>query len=410
MRFVLTGTFHSLNRGDSAMQLAAAAALRRRWPQATIAIHSPNADDDRELYREFKVVPCSRRRPLAALRAIARAAAWRATGGRLPLSPELQSYRTATAVVDLSGDGLTETFGWRCPFSHTVPLLLAHLLRAPFCLMAQTIGPFRRFRPWYHWVLSRAAFIAARDKETFDYLSAWKLPCPVEQTADLAFLLEPAPADYARRHIQSLGPFDPSRPLIGVTPSNLYNVRSAETPGASPDSSFRYLDALAAACRTLARDAQAQILIVPHVFGPGECYDDRRSAAALAEQLVPACNPLVVAEKLSPQQLKALIGCCDLFVGLRMHSVIAAVSQTVPTLAIAYSPKLRALMARLRTERFVLDFNQLSALAITELSQVLWAERATVRRFLAESLKDDVLPAASRNLEILAKFVCGNLS
>ena len=32
MRFVLTGSFHGLNRGDSGMQLAAAAELRARRP------------------------------------------------------------------------------------------------------------------------------------------------------------------------------------------------------------------------------------------------------------------------------------------------------------------------------------------------------------------------------------------
>jgi len=396
MRFVLTGTFHSLNRGDSAMQLAAAHALLKRWPEAAIAIHCPNAEADRELYQGLEVVPCSRRRPIAALRTIARAALWRATGGHAPPSPELQSYRNATAVIDLSGDGLTETFGWRCPLSHTIPLLLAHLMRTPFCLMAQTIGPFRHFRPWYRWVFSCAAFVTARDAETFHYLSLWNLPCRLEKTADIAFLLEPAPVAEAKNYLRSLGGFDPSRPTVGVTPSNLHNVKTA-----SPQN---YLQAVAFACKELARQTGAQPLIIPHVFGPGENYDDRRSAEALAGLMGPPLNPFVIREPLSPPQLKALIGCCDLFIGIRMHSVIAAISQAIPTLAIAYSPKLRALMKRIGTPRYVLDSAAVSGNDLALLARELWNNKALVRNSIGQKLANEIIPAARRNVDILSNF------
>lgn len=414
LRFVLTGTFHGLNRGDSAMQLAAAYALLKRWPQAQIAIHSPNADDDRELYKDFEVIACARRRPMAALRAIASAAFWRVTGGRAPLSSELQSYQNATAVIDLSGDGLTETFGWRCPLSHTVPLLLACLLRTRFCLMAQTIGSFHRFRPWFRWIFSRAAFITARDDETFRYLSDWNLPCSLERTADLAFLLEPGSLDEARRYLRSLEDFDPSCPILGITPSNLYNVRSVEAQHATPanskerasaNTSLAYLESVASACQALARETQAQILVIPHVFGPGEDYDDRRAAAALAELIKPPLKPLTIREALSPPQLKALIGCCDLFVGIRMHSIIAAVSQAIPTLAIAYSPKVGALMERIGMKRYVLDVAHLSASDLTNLARELWRERQTVRGSLTHKLGNDIFPASQRNLDLLDSHI-----
>jgi len=382
------------------MQLAAASALRTRWPEAAIAIHTPSPQDDRALYKDFEVVACSRRRPLAALRTVARACLWRATGGRTPLSPELQSYRNARMVIDLSGDGLTETFGWRCPLSHTVPLLLARLLRTPFCLMAQTIGPFRRFRPWYRWILGRASFITARDEDTLRYLNGWRLSVPIEQTADLAFLLEAAPRDEARRYLSSFAGYDPARPLLGITPSNLHNVRAAAKGGSDPFSGC--LAAVAGACRSLAAETGAQVLILPHVFGPGPNYDDRRAAGALAAALRPAVEPLVVADPLAPQQLKALLGCCDAFIGMRMHSVIAAISQSVPTVALAYSPKLAALMSRFGMERFALDGIVLSADSLAPRLRNLWQGRTAVRGALTRALVCDVLPAAKRNLDVLA--------
>lgn len=405
---MLTGTFHSLNRGDSSMQLVAARHLHQRWPNAQIAIHCPHADADRELYRDYEIVACSRRRPMHALRAILTACLWRATRGLVPLSRELQSYQTACLVVDCSGDSLTETFSRRCPLSHTVPLLLAFLLRTPFCLMGQTIGPFRRFRRWFRWIIGRAVFITARDEETFHYLAGWRMACPLEVTADLAFLLEPTPLAEARRYLARMGDYDPSRPLVGITPSNLHNVKGARQLG-SQSSSRADLRAIATACRALERDTRAQILIIPHVFGPGENYDDRRAADALATLLEPSLHPLVVQEALTPSQLKGLIGCCDLFIGMRMHSVIGAVSQAVPTIALTYSPKFHGLMDRLGLRRFTLDCNRFSADDLCRLAHELWSTRGTVVTTLQRALANDFLPVAERNFGVLIEYLSTSL-
>ena len=49
--------------------------------------------------------------------------------------------------------------------------------------------------------------------------------------------------------------------------------------------------------------------------------------------------------------MKYLIGQCDFFVGSRMHSCIAAVSQCVPAVSIAYSDKFIGVMATLGLSR-----------------------------------------------------------
>jgi polysaccharide pyruvyl transferase WcaK-like protein len=252
--------------------------------------------------------------------------------------------------------------------------------------------------------LRRAAFITARDRETFDDLAAWRLPCPIEHTADVAFLLEAAPAADAEDRLRALGGWDPSRPVLGITPSNLYNVRAAGRTGTAADPAAP-IGALAEASRRLIEETNAQLLLIPHVFGPGREYDDRRACTALAERLAPGIKPLVVSDALAPAQLKALIGRCDVYVSMRMHSVIAATSQAVPTLAVAYSPKLGALMARLGMERFVLDCTRLDRGDLVEPLQRLWAERESVRDALRQVMEKDILPQAARNFDILARMI-----
>lgn len=382
------------------MQLVVARHLRRRWPEAQIAIHAPHPEDEHGLYEEYEVVSCSRRKPWRAMRLALRAALWRASGARSPLPPELRSYRDASLVIHLSGDGLTETFGWRCPVSHTVPLLLARLVGTPFCLLGQTIGPFGRLAPWFRRMLRGAVLITARDEETMRYLSTWNLTCPVELTADLAFLLEPATARDAAHHLTRAGAYEASRPLLGVTPSNLHNIRGIrDAPGRTAPEGIH--ETIAHACRALAERTGAQIAVIPHVFGPGPDYDDRHAAEKLAAHLGDTTASLTIRDPLAPGELKAIIGRCDLFIGMRMHSVIAAVSQAVPTIAVAYSPKARHLMHRLGVSRFALDAGTLRSSDLTALSSELWHDRATIRDSLRRRLDSDVLPAARRNLDLL---------
>ncbi len=394
-RFVLTGTFHALNRGDSGMQLAVAAALRKRIAGARIAIHAPYAEEDRVLYEGFEVVSCSRRRPLDALKAIGRVVLWRLTAGRWPLSAELASYRDAEWVVDLAGDGFTPTFGWKCPVSHSVPLLLANLMKRPFCLLGQTIGPFGGLlRAWLRWIFRRAAFLTVRDAETLGYLRAWSLPCPVELTADVAFLLEPDSTRTAAEILASLPGYNCARPLLGVTPSNLHNVAAAGNAEA-------VLRTLAEGCAAAANQLGAQLLLVPHVFGPGAVYDDRRAAVAVAAQLPASVGCLQIREPLKPQELRTVISGCDAFVGMRMHAVISALASRVPTLGLSYSPKLGSLMHRFGLDDYVLEAARLEPNALSEKIVRLWKERAAVQAKIAAALEGEILPAAERNLERL---------
>jgi len=392
------------------MQLAAAQAIRKRWPQAEIAIHTPHPRDDGPIYKDFEIVRCSRRRPLSALFSVVVAClarikpkTWR------PWRAELHSIRNATAVIDLSGDGLTETFGWKCPLSHSVPLLFAHLLGTPFCLMGQTIGPFGRMEPWFWWILAKAAFITARDDDTFRYLSGLRLPCRLEKTADVSFLLEPAAKEVALQHLQKIGMSNSRGPLIGVTPSNLYNVKTVAGLSARCRGDA-WLHAVATACAVLAREVGGGVLIIPHVFGPGDKYDDRSAARHLSQRLVSTLPPSAVSEvtdSLGPQELKSLIGCCEVFIAARMHAVIAAVSQEVPTLALAYSPKITGLMGRLGMDGFVVEWSELNTDTLVAKTQLLWNSREATRARLRRAFTSDIFPCANRNFDCLADFVSG---
>jgi len=57
--------------------------------------------------------------------------------------------------------------------------------------------------------------------------------------------------------------------------------------------------------------------------------------------------------------IKYILGMCDLFIGSRMHSCIAAISQCVPAIGLAYSKKFQGVFELVGMERFVADVCQL---------------------------------------------------
>ena len=53
--------------------------------------------------------------------------------------------------------------------------------------------------------------------------------------------------------------------------------------------------------------------------------------------------------------IKGVIGLCDFFIGSRMHACIAALSQGIPTVAVAYSPKFKGVFDSIGTGDMVID-------------------------------------------------------
>jgi polysaccharide pyruvyl transferase WcaK-like protein len=57
-------------------------------------------------------------------------------------------------------------------------------------------------------------------------------------------------------------------------------------------------------------------------------------------------------------QVKYIIGLCDFFIGTRMHSCIAALSQGIPAIGLAYSKKFKGVFETAGVGRLVLDLRE----------------------------------------------------
>ena len=87
-------------------------------------------------------------------------------------------------------------------------------------------------------------------------------------------------------------------------------------------------------------------------------------------------------------EIKYLIGQCDFFVGSRMHACIAAISQLVPAVCIAYSDKFAGVMETIGIESMVADARRLSASEILQMVEESFEHRAITRQILKRKIPE----------------------
>jgi colanic acid/amylovoran biosynthesis protein len=407
-RILLVGTYSSRNKGDAAMQLTAATELQRELEGVQVVIATPFPNTDGPFYAPFPVIRAHRRRLVWATLQLGRAWLWRALDEHLGINlsslisdGELDGYLQADLVVDLSGDMMTEDYGPHVAYSHFIPVLLAGILRRPYVLCAQSIGPFRFTLPIARRMLAGADCITVRDEITMNYLRTLELDGPrLELTADLAFLLQPVGADRVRHILGAEGISVDGPPLLGVSVSQLIESHYRKRNPFS--SALSFASVIAAVLDRFVQDLGGRVLFVSHVTGPSRVKDDRRMAQKVQRRM--SAPSQVLQGDYSPRDLKGIIGCCRAFLGARMHANIAALSSKVPAVALSYSHKTPGVMRLLGQEELVCDVTSFTQEEILTKLTNAWQHAEDFTTRLSEEVPC-VMERARRNIEVIRDAV-----
>jgi polysaccharide pyruvyl transferase WcaK-like protein len=103
------------------------------------------------------------------------------------------------------------------------------------------------------------------------------------------------------------------------------------------------------------------VLLIPHVFGMAKDSDSVACKRIYNEFCSRYPDRLgLAAGNYDQSQIKYIIGACDVLIGSRMHACIAAVSQAVPAISLAYSGKFVGVMESLGVAQLVADLRRLS--------------------------------------------------
>ncbi len=310
--------------------------------------------------------------------------------------PWLQPICDADLVGSLAGgDSFSDMYGLARLLYVTLPQLLVLWLGKPLVILPQTIGPFESGigRAIARFILRRADRVYARDAES---ARLWEA---ARTSYDMAFVLEPV-----RPSSCALPPCAAGQSLVGVNVSGLLwrgGYTGANMFGLKAD----YRATIRAIVEQLIRQG-AQVLLVPHVVGDDADGEDDLSAAIALRS---ACGAIsadrlhVLEGQHTHQELKHIIGQCDFFAGSRMHACIAALSQCVPAVGLAYSRKFRGVFATVGVDDLVIDLREEETGAVARLVAQRFGQRGELRARLAQAIPQaqqavrDLIVAESRS-------------
>jgi colanic acid/amylovoran biosynthesis protein len=290
------------------------------------------------------------------------------------------------------GDSFSDIYGMERYFYVSLPQILVLLLGKKLVLLPQTYGPFRGglAKSLTRFILRRADHVYSRDLQGLEEIKTLVgpgyAPSKFEFCYDVGFILQPvAPARIDLAGLASLD--EHAGPLVGLNVSGLLFMG-----GYTRDNMF----GLRADYRQFSRDAVqrliakgATVLLVPHVFGrDGET--DTAACEQLYEELkdkYPGRLALLRGDY-NQHEIKYVIGQCDLLIGARMHACIAAVSQCVPAVCVAYSDKFIGVMGAIGVDSIVADARKLDEKEMLGFIENTLDERATIRERLARQMPE----------------------
>lgn len=340
MNYVIVGPALSGNMGAASMVTATVKALRERDPDAAISLLSYYPDEDRALgiLPELQILDA---RP-ARLGILINSAAllWRILP---PLRrqiarriPEIDALVRADVVLDQGGISFSDGREKFLLFNLAI-LLPAFFIGRPVVKCAQALGPFRGRinRTAARLALPRVRHIVARGAQTREFLDELDLR-NVETGTDLAFIMGTPTEDEAHGRPgvdTAIDALDGDQITVGVAPSV---VVAAKVDAAGGDFVTLMVDLIEDEL-----DAGRKILLVPHSYrsDPAAVHNNDGPLVAAIAARIDHPDLIVLNERLDPEELRYLIGLCDVFVACRFHAMVSALSMNVPTLVLGWSHK-----------------------------------------------------------------------
>lgn len=318
-------------------------------------------------------------------------------------TPWIAALEEATIVGDIrGGDSFSDIYGiWRFLngflMAWSVLLVKGSMVQFP-----QTFGPYQSplARILARFILRRSSVVIARDEKSQHV--AQKLIGSRRQvwlSPDVAFALEAIRPE----RIEVNPPLDGSiqSEVIGMNVSGLmYNG------GYTRDNMFslklNYKSMVPVLITALLENHPGELWLVPHTYGPSWSVESDPEACYKVRAVLPEAlqtRVRIVTGEYDCYELKGLIGQFDFFIGSRMHACIAALSQGVPCVGIAYSRKFEGVFNSVGMGEWVIDGRRVGNTEAISRILELYMDRDKVRQELemrAEEAKQRLLNVFAR--------------
>jgi polysaccharide pyruvyl transferase CsaB len=361
---IISGYYGFKNVGDDAMLMAIIDNLRAYKPDINIVVLSKRPSETRSTYGVESI-------------------------GRLSLYRIYRRMRKARLFIYGGGNLIQDNTSSRSLLYYLGTVWMAKKTGLKVMFYANGIGPLKNTAniKTAKKIINDVDVITIREMLSFDELKRLDVDKPViELTADPALALKVKPAEEVDSLLVNEG-VDKSGPLVGIS------VR--KFPGRPKYRSEKYEKVIA-----LTADYLQESYGVKPVFIPMQ-HDDLSVIDGVIAKM--KTTGYVIRNRYSVAQTIGIIGRMEMVIGMRLHALIFAASQSIPIVGMVYDPKI---------EGFLKYVNQASAGSVKELdfnklrdiSDRVWNKRSLIKEKLQNDiavLKERALRNASIAIELI---------
>lgn len=235
------------------------------------------------------------------------------------------------------------------------------ILKKKMILLGHSIGPSIGLlnRCFIKFILMKAEKIIVRERISYEYITnILKLDKNnLVIIPDMAFISELSSHKEQKEvlkkitALENIKKVNPHDFLVGMT------VREWGFPGKKNPEKLKnsYLQIMVDTINFLRKKYHAKIIFVPH------CRDDLKTTLLVHNRLEDKHDIHILKGDYTTKELRDMIGCFKLLIGTRIHSVIFALSQCTPSIAIAYEiHKGYGILEMVGQRRYVLNIAKLN--------------------------------------------------
>mgnify|MGYP000048597936 CR=1 FL=1 len=287
----------------------------------------------------------------------------------------LRAYSESDLVVDIWGIGFSDTISKRTFRSSVLSggrFLVGRILGKRVVKYTADLGPFdtrwnRFFSKWYfnHTV----DLILARSESTRQRLLQLGVKTPIKVCPDTAFLLPAERSPFSEGLVKRR---QEGRPIVGFSVSHMAARQSGDWA--------RYIEQVAHLADHVVKTTGAEIVFIPNELSPDVSADDVHFSQLVLDAMQSRDKAVIApTADLTAPQVKGVIGQCDVVVASRYHTIVAALSQAIPTLAIGWHAKYEGVMSLVGQEEFVCHVRSMTLDDLKTKFTVLWNSRHEIR-------------------------------
>lgn len=287
------------------------------------------------------------------------------------IRPSYDYFHNADFVLNIGqGDSFSDIYGIQRFNSINKAYELARYHNIPYCILPQTIGPFKDSIVLAKAIESvkGAALVMARDSKSKECIQKLIPGVNIDEYLDVAFYLP-----YNKLSLRSSGI------NVGLNISALL-----WNGGYTMDNQFDLICEYKSLIRSIIdfflSIPNVKLHLVAHVVEPDTCIEnDYEVSYKLWKEYMN--ERLVLAPfALDPIEIKSYIAGLDFFIGARMHATIAAFSSGVPVVPMAYSRKFNGLYEDSLSYKYVIDMKKESNLEILHDIETYYENRSKLKK------------------------------